>query len=356
MEPLSQAICHSSDRFDPYHVFGYANWSDLVREIETAEKFVLDADMAAAVAHVATTKPSSMLSHLDFARSPYPKCWFECDYPSRQAATDPTWIHDSGPHKPAPWRLGCLIHSEPSGDHGIMHLFWQFKDGKTGASPIATFWDHRMHPLSRQEMVDWYTEHFSMGTLTGQSQLSAEDTLRQSQQGGFDHKYLHSPQELDAITEMHNRLAAVKSWLYKPIWDLIETKENNVLYWTSIREQIDSWMADLHGEPRYMLAFFCMLNTINSVETTEKDMSERNFFRRKKGKKPFHSYKILHLKLTKQQIQRATANGITSRSEMRMHLVRGHFKNRKTGRFWWSAFPRGSVAAGVVDKDYEVQK
>jgi len=38
---------------------------------------------------------------------------------------------------------------------------------------------------------------------------------------------------------------------------------------------------------------------------------------------------------------------------MRMHLVRGHFKTRSTGIFWWSPFVRGHGDA-VERRHYEV--
>jgi len=42
-----------------------------------------------------------------------------------------------------------------------------------------------------------------------------------------------------------------------------------------------------------------------------------------------------------------------TRTEMRAHMVRGHFKVRRTGVYWWRAFVRGRH--GTVDRDrYQV--
>jgi hypothetical protein len=41
--------------------------------------------------------------------------------------------------------------------------------------------------------------------------------------------------------------------------------------------------------------------------------------------------------------------------ELRAHFVRGHFKARKSGVFWWSPHARGDLSRGMVAKDYEVR-
>lgn len=44
-------------------------------------------------------------------------------------------------------------------------------------------------------------------------------------------------------------------------------------------------------------------------------------------------------------------------SEKRAHFVRGHFKRKKNGLFWWSPFMRcrKNSEVGVVDKDYRIK-
>lgn len=50
----------------------------------------------------------------------------------------------------------------------------------------------------------------------------------------------------------------------------------------------------------------------------------------------------------------ADASGI-SREAARQHLVRGHFKIRRTGVYWWSPFLRGDGTRGTVKRvEYEV--
>ena len=39
---------------------------------------------------------------------------------------------------------------------------------------------------------------------------------------------------------------------------------------------------------------------------------------------------------------------------MRGHFVRGHFKIRKTGVFFWHPHARGDFGRGQIEKDYEI--
>ena len=51
------------------------------------------------------------------------------------------------------------------------------------------------------------------------------------------------------------------------------------------------------------------------------------------------AYTLLHL----EEIESATIEGVVSRrSDISAHYVRGHFKQRKSGIYWWNSFVRGN--------------
>ena len=51
------------------------------------------------------------------------------------------------------------------------------------------------------------------------------------------------------------------------------------------------------------------------------------------------AYTLLHL----EEIESATTEGVVSRrSDISAHYVRGHFKQRKSGIYWWNSFVRGN--------------
>ena len=41
---------------------------------------------------------------------------------------------------------------------------------------------------------------------------------------------------------------------------------------------------------------------------------------------------------------------------MRGHFVRGHFKTRKTGIYFWHPHARGSFDRGMIEKTYEMRR
>lgn len=77
---------------------------------------------------------------------------------------------------------------------------------------------------------------------------------------------------------------------------------------------------------------------------------------------PFYTYKVLdifHEKKTYGSLKEVidfTKENKNSYTERRACIVRGHFKNRSTGIFWWSDFVRNkkNIDKGFVDKDYRL--
>lgn len=112
---------------------------------------------------------------------------------------------------------------------------------------------------------------------------------------------------------------------------------------------------DLSGEPMFAMGLMITMNSRNllSVEA-EEDMSKINKARFKTGKPKLLSHKPVSLNLSpamrRRVISMATGQGA---GEYAPHLVRGHFKVRKTGIFWWSPHARGPDS-DIKPKDYRV--
>lgn len=70
-----------------------------------------------------------------------------------------------------------------------------------------------------------------------------------------------------------------------------------------------------------------------------------------------HGYKKLGLSLKgKQHLEYIQANRFGSKSKSRMHLRRGHFKQRKTGLFWWNPHIAGKESEYVIEKSYIIKE
>jgi hypothetical protein len=105
---------------------------------------------------------------------------------------------------------------------------------------------------------------------------------------------------------------------------------------------------DWIGEPGFLIATLALMNSRNAVETQP---TEPNNKRRKLTGKPLlFNY---HLVCIPQRYkQRHIAAADDDPRQLRAHFVRGHFKLRKSGLFFWSAYQRGNPALGFVHKDY----
>jgi hypothetical protein len=113
---------------------------------------------------------------------------------------------------------------------------------------------------------------------------------------------------------------------------------------------------DIQGEIAWVIAAICLLSAKGGVERTEVDLSKINKARKVRGKRPFVSHSTVKIALTADEEREARGSGMTQ-AEMRQHIVRGHFKVRAGGVYWWRPFIRGRAEAGTVIREgYRVTK
>lgn len=84
-----------------------------------------------------------------------------------------------------------------------------------------------------------------------------------------------------------------------------------------------------------------MLNAKAAAITRKDDFTKLNRQRTAAKKPPLKEFIVTRLNLSRGTANRGAALGL-SREAARKHLVRGQFKVRKTGIYWWSPFPRGT--------------
>lgn len=103
------------------------------------------------------------------------------------------------------------------------------------------------------------------------------------------------------------------------------------------------------------LRFFLLLNTRNRVVRIidGPSMSKLNKQRRRKGKDDLLESQMVKLDLSRPIAQVIRRGGTPNHRAIAAHVVRGHFKLRSTGIFWWSPFVRGS-RGNAPPPDYEI--
>jgi hypothetical protein len=91
-----------------------------------------------------------------------------------------------------------------------------------------------------------------------------------------------------------------------------------------------------------------LLNSRNLVRVTSHRIDEKlQRARRRAGKAPLGEYSQIDIRLSRILAKRV-GEASDPRNPQRFHVVRGHFKIRKTGVFWWSSHSRGELEAGQI--------
>jgi hypothetical protein len=130
-----------------------------------------------------------------------------------------------------------------------------------------------------------------------------------------------------------------------------------------MKHLIDTQLLDSSYEVGVALSALACLNARNVKAIDIAAPAALNKKRAKTGKTPFFEYKVLDIFLgdnvrnvqsgSGKRVRAAVDNWI--KTCKKLHAVRGHFKVRKTGIFWWSNFYRGRQSQGEIVKDYEVK-
>jgi hypothetical protein len=112
---------------------------------------------------------------------------------------------------------------------------------------------------------------------------------------------------------------------------------------------------DWAGEPWFWLAALALLNAKNGASSELVAAPDAlNKSRLKAGKPPLVDYHQLTLRVGPRDRPEGRS-GPSGRETHRAHAVRGHFKIRKTGVYWWRPFIRGDLGDGFAGKSYRVK-
>jgi hypothetical protein len=327
--------------------------TSLATALADAQCFELSADVVEACQHVALSRPSSLVSALPMTRVPYPRTWFEWQPRHDDGSTPPTET------KPRPARIGCLIEAEEGLARGMMTWAWHHTGYGCTVLPYGVQFDWRpdadvpafVRQIAAQidkipalkfaelrrggfapdaEMLRLYAAGYEL------DEERAGRLMRETQRWGRlagDHR--------ERVAVMHlvrHAMAAPSQHCVALLLQLGGLDE------ATRRGMLDSWHEDLSGEPDFALAFVIMLNARHALDRTPEDFAKLNQRRKRLGRPPLAEFVTTRLALSPGRA-RGIAGDAEKRAEARRHLVRGHFKVRSSGIFWWSPFVRGSGIA-----------
>lgn len=296
----------------------------LVHDSRCAHRFDMDQDFAAAADELKRFNPAAFERALAACRLPFELCWFETAHSYREsfvAHGQRLIVQDIGVQ-----RVGVLIRSLGSWDRWIVHLAWSFRDGRSDLSSTAFLID-----LAGGALTDWFWE---------QAECDAKR---------FD--LLSGIADVEAAARMERQTAPTESVYHKDIFERLRSQADGAAIMRRLGEAArNDWM----GEPLYWIAAIALMNSRNAATTVTSDLDRLNRARHKRGQPELLSHTICRIApRLKQRIARD--RGVEEDERViRSHFVRGHFKTRKSGVFWWSPFFRHGSGVGLVAKDYRL--
>jgi hypothetical protein len=302
-------------------------YSALSRQIAQAQRFDFAAEVMRSALTIANSAIGPQLRALTLCRLPFPACWFE--WPAGFSGLAST---RKDLYAPTPKRMGCLVMTDPSLQRGSISYAWSHSRGDLRGDEEPGFGLVNICPLL--VTFDWRAEgNRPVADITnGVKQFqAADDAAWAAMARDFPRVRLS---DRDDVIADQQRFGLVVSPLMQ--------KFTNRCVDAGCHEIV---MKDLEGEAPMLRAAVMLLNSRNLAVTEWKPVPAKlNKARVARGKRPLLDYTHVGIHLTRALAARA-GEAHDPRHPTRLHLVRGHFKIRRSGVFWWAPFARGQ---GVV--------
>jgi len=291
-------------------------------QIVEAERFSVSPQVMEACQKLAYSKPSSMLDATKFCRAPFKKTWLEWEgrIPGRGNQVNEA----SGQEEPAPKRFGVLVEA---------------LDDTYRRLGVTFAWEHHNQNALNGVSINLCPLGYVINWEDKWTPNTDPEPLKIK---GMYEKYVGDEKEFQAMKEF----AGMCSYTIVPysrtfIENLRAESEER------FAKLLKYSQGDLEGEAQLLVSVLCLLNAKNCVSREPIDVTKPNKLRRLRGKKPLLSYSNVEINLSRRDAEYARQSGMSD-IEIRRHIVRGHFKVRKTGVYWWRPFLRGDASLGEV--------
>jgi hypothetical protein len=330
---LADTILAQANSPDEAGMFGAI--SAFAASLRPAQKFALSDEVAMACHHVGQAKPSSIATAMPFCRSPFPNTWIEWSFSAVQAAGG----YDA-PRPPdnmiKPVRVGALLQLDQTLQRGRMSLAWDNGRDRSGVkvSLLQCIVDWTENP---ELCPPWQVDHAGEQFETQKAQLSKNARL-----------WWLDKVERHWMIDQERRFVPEPCCFWNAFFEAAVAQGNSSM----LRTMLEGARADWDGEGRFIMAALIMLNSRNCVRAEPADLARLNRARLSRGKPTLAEHTVIRISLSNALARAASRPGAT-RASMFKHLVRGHFKVRKTGVFWWSPHVRGDIGTPHPAK-YEI--
>ena len=309
--------------------------------VRNSERFVLDQDAIRVITHVQESKPATLLAGTGIVRVPHQRVWVEFGSDEflsalNEIGTRNTWSkYGQGGH------VGLLIKAtDQTFQRGIYQVVFQ----ETARScpvryPIAVAFDfsnpdeNTVHRFRAEKNI----------LMEGSSIRSFSET-----NPGIAHRHHENKEHEQALVDLNNLFLV-----------LHHQKACGVLNAVAQGRDIDQaylhrkWVRLVGFYTRTVMSCLMLLNSRNLAQTTFMSAPAINRSLCKGQTQVRLSHGKVSINLSKVQRNRDIA-GSSDSADTPLHSVRGHWKVRKTGVFYWRPFDRGNPAQGTITRNYHV--
>lgn len=305
----------------------------LAESVLKSQIFSISNDVLGAAAAVIRGRPSSIEKTLPLCMPPFKSCfleWTPQDDPQRLPATGDA---------PKPLRFGFLVESLSDDNPqkvGITFV-WLHKTANVAKPEFAL----HVNPIGL--IADWSRSDWrELSTLRSRVNYILDDR-----------KFGHLPEEERAAAmRIIRTFVPVICPSCRGFIALLEQHQGE----DAVSRFMKQSMGDLVGEEVNAAALLALINSRNCVDVAE-DTRRSKLARKRaaRGRSPIVSYANVKIRLSRHD-QQAIREGRISEAEVRRHVVRGHFKVRRSGIYWWRAHFRGALSSGEVRRSgYDVE-
>jgi hypothetical protein len=299
-------------------------FADLARRLRGAQRFDLSPDVMRSAFTVVQSPIGAQLRALSLCRLPFRSTWLEWPGGFAGIASERTDCT-----APVPKRMGALVDTDESLQRGSIAYAWMHPSMGVNICPLGITFDWRPEPEPLDDIANIARWH-SIATEEKWRELAAQfprvrnsaraDVVADNMRFGI----VINPAML-AFTERAMHVSA-----YKAI--------------------MNAAVKDIEGEAPLLRAAIMLLNSRNLAEYQPRPISPKlNKARTRNSKPPLLDYTHISIKLSRALGERA-GMAADARHPSRLHLVRGHFKIRASGVYWWSPHARGADVGRPIER------
>jgi hypothetical protein len=313
----------------------------LAAAVRHASRFVLEDGVMNTALTARDTPADSRLRALALARFPFELSWFEWSGSALAGRRNQSMNREL--HAPTPRRIGVLVTTDESMQRGMADYVWQHEreDGGVTPCPVRVTFDWR---------VDW--EPPPNETL----ELPPAERLEQIRQIAHEHETQDARRAAilksspEALLEDNARVGFVVSPYWLNTLHAMDARDP-----AFARKMLREAGRDLTGECDILRSVVMVMNSRNLVALSPYTMPEKVARKRaREGKSPLLDHTEVRIRLSRALYARAGSGD--TRDSPALHAVRGHFKARASGLYWWSPHMRGDAGRGTAPRrSYRVQ-